>query len=253
MWFTGFCWEENLHNSWGLIRFVLYCLRWNTELHSQSPLIQRDCWVGISLTAQLDVLSVQVPISIKPVHRNIWLIWCTNKYIQLTGLGYSKLICKSAGVFNFTWKVISLWKTYTECRAWRCQWRPPRCRWWHRWASPCVCLCWAPKHSRSERWTSRLSFCILWWSLLPAPLSPTCSHQQGIMSQHIEIQKCRRIAHINNTHTPDCTRWFSIGWDAGGHWCFQIGWTSYQCRRGQTHLSCWTNWKKRDSALKCFS
>lgn len=45
------------------------------ELYSQPPLIQRDGGVGISLAAQLDVLSVQVPVSIEPIHQNIWLIW----------------------------------------------------------------------------------------------------------------------------------------------------------------------------------
>lgn len=49
-----------------------------SELYSQSPLIQRDGWVGVSLAAQLDVLSVEVPVSIKPIHRNIWLIWYTH-------------------------------------------------------------------------------------------------------------------------------------------------------------------------------
>lgn len=39
-----------------------------TELHSHFPLIQRDSWVGLSLAAELDILAVQVPVSIKPVH-----------------------------------------------------------------------------------------------------------------------------------------------------------------------------------------
>lgn len=45
---------------------------------SQSPLIQRDARVGVSLAAQLDVLSVDVPVSIKPLHCNFWFVWCEN-------------------------------------------------------------------------------------------------------------------------------------------------------------------------------
>lgn len=36
--------------------------------NSQSPLIQRDGGVGVSLAAQLDVFPIEVPISIKPIH-----------------------------------------------------------------------------------------------------------------------------------------------------------------------------------------
>lgn len=79
--------------------------------------------------------------------------------------------------FTFIVMYLRVRQTYTEYRGWHCQWRPPRCSWWHRWVSPCVYLCWEPKCSHSERWTSRLSFCILEWSLLPAPSSPTCAHQ----------------------------------------------------------------------------
>lgn len=43
--------------------------------NSQSPLIQRDGGVGVSLAAQLDVFPIEVPISIKPIHWNIWFIW----------------------------------------------------------------------------------------------------------------------------------------------------------------------------------
>lgn len=83
-------------------------------------------------------------------------------------------------------------KTYTECRGWHCQWRPPRCRWWRRWASPCVFLCWAPKYSHSEQWRSRLSSGTLGWSLLPAPSSPIWA---------TEIQQCRLLCSLNNQGT----------------------------------------------------
>lgn len=36
--------------------------------NSQSPLIQRDGGVGISLATQLDVFSVEVPVPIKPIY-----------------------------------------------------------------------------------------------------------------------------------------------------------------------------------------
>lgn len=37
-------------------------------LDSQFPLIQRHSWVGVGLAAELDVLAVQVPVPVKPIH-----------------------------------------------------------------------------------------------------------------------------------------------------------------------------------------
>lgn len=47
--------------------------------NSQSPLIQRDGGVGISLAAQLDIFSIEVPVPIKAINWNIWFIWHTIK------------------------------------------------------------------------------------------------------------------------------------------------------------------------------
>lgn len=53
--------------------------------NSQSPLIQRDGGVGISLATQLDVFSVEVPVPIKPINWNIWFIWDTDKTLLKFG------------------------------------------------------------------------------------------------------------------------------------------------------------------------
>lgn len=58
-------------------------LKANQQIHSQSPLIQRDGGVGVSLAAQLDVLSAQVPVSIKPFDRHLRLIWWGKKINHL--------------------------------------------------------------------------------------------------------------------------------------------------------------------------
>lgn len=103
-------------------------------------------------------------------------------------------------IMNF---LLCVRRTYTEYPGWHCQWRPPHWRWWHRWAFPCVFLCWAPKCSHSVRWTFHLSFCTLEWSLLLVPSSPTCTHQQGISVATQKTHGCQLICwlpHIN-THT----------------------------------------------------
>lgn len=46
--------------------------------HSQPPLIQRHARVGVSLAAQLDVLSVDVPVSVKALHCHFWFVWNQN-------------------------------------------------------------------------------------------------------------------------------------------------------------------------------
>lgn len=181
--------------------------------NSQSPLVQRDGGVGVCLAAQLDVFSVEVPVPIKPINWNIWFVWDTVKTVEIwLPLANRPSTCHSA---------------YTEYRGWRCRWRPPRCTWWRRWASPCVSLCWAPRCSRSAPWTSRQSSGTLWWSLLRARSTPTCFARGGMRVDDGHVRCWSVGACERHKNTPDGCWRLPIGRHAGGHRRFQIGRSSH--------------------------
>lgn len=181
--------------------------------NSQSPLIQRDGGVGISLAAQLDDFPVEVPISIKPINWNVWFIWWRHSKDSV-GIG-----------LPLANRLFSCFPAYTEYRGWRCRWRPPRCTWWRTSASPCVSLCWAPKYSHSGPWTSRQSSGTLLWSLPPAHSSPTCLC--GRQSWWAVVYAVEGSGGTEQKHAPYGCRRLPIGGHTGGHWHFQIGWTRH--------------------------
>lgn len=56
---------------------------WSSEIYLQSPLIQRDRGISISLAYKLHTFSVQIPVAIISFNRYLWLI-CKTNHIKLT-------------------------------------------------------------------------------------------------------------------------------------------------------------------------
>lgn len=173
--------------------------------NSQSPLIQRDGGVSVSLAAQLDVFPIEVPISIEPIHWNIWFIWWRHRKesfgiglplanshaflltlnIQGDAVGEDLLVVRgdagqrllvrlSAGHQN----VVALHRE-----------RPVRV--------PVLSGGRFPRHAR---------------------LPPVCAGRQSWWRGWTPL----RVA-ATQKHTPEGCRRLPIGRHTGGHWHFQIG------------------------------
>lgn len=179
--------------------------------NSQSPLIQRDGGVGISLAAQLDVFSIEVPIPIKPINWNIWFIWDTVKSLLKFGCPWQTDYSRASPLtLNIEGDAVSEDLLIVRGDAGE---------------RLLVCLSAGHQNVVTLHRERPVKVPVLsgghfsWHARLP----PVCAEETELMAGMYAVEGPQ----TTQKHTPDGCRRLPIGRHTGGHRHFQIGRSSH--------------------------